>query len=79
MLEAIDRLDDLVNVDKLYINIMFKLIGIAIICEIATNMLSDAGQKGVATEVEMAGKLTMITISMPILFAIIDTINSMWG
>lgn len=66
-----------VDMDKTYIVILLKLIGIAYICEFAAGISKDAGYSAVASQIELLGKLTMLMVSLPVLGQVIDIIISM--
>lgn len=63
-----------INIDNTYIVILIKLIGIAYICEFAAGISKDAGYGAVASQIELAGKLTMLMVSMPVLMQVIESI-----
>ncbi len=77
ILNTLDRITGYINVDKTYIMILLKLIGIAYICEFASGISKDAGYSAVSSQIELAGKLTMLTISLPILMQVVETILNM--
>lgn len=62
-----------------YIGILLKLIGIAYVCEFASGLCRDAGYQAVAVQVEMAGRVAMMIISIPVMTAIIQTIQTLLG
>ena len=70
----IDRLVSYVSVDITYIDIILKMIGIAYICQFATDICKDAGYQAIASQVEMAGKISLILLSMPVLMSVIDLV-----
>lgn len=72
--EYIDRLVSYVSVDITYIDIILKMIGIAYICQFATDICRDAGYQAIASQVEMAGKISLILLSMPVLMSVIDLV-----
>lgn len=75
ILTTIKRISDSINVDKAYVTALIKLIGVAYICEFAAGISKDAGYSAVASYVELAGKLTMLIVSLPVLFQVIETIT----
>ncbi|MBQ8924420.1 MAG: stage III sporulation protein AD [Lachnospiraceae bacterium] len=66
-----------VDIDKTYIFILLKLIGIAYICEFASGISKDAGYSAVASQIELLGKLTMLMVSLPVLEQVIEIIINM--
>ena len=65
---------DDINIDKTYILILIKLIGIAYICEFASGISKDAGYGAVASQIELIGKLTMLMVSLPVLLQLVESI-----
>ncbi|MBR1815741.1 MAG: stage III sporulation protein AD [Lachnospiraceae bacterium] len=84
---CVDRLNVIINkvksissnvdIDKTYIFILLKLIGIAYICEFASGISKDAGYSAVASQIELLGKLTMLMVSLPVLEQVIEIIINM--
>lgn len=62
--------------DSIYLKILLKIIGIAYLCEFASNLCKDAGYSAVAGQIEMAGKLSILIVSMPVMTALLDTLKS---
>lgn len=75
ILEVVRRIADNINIDRAYIVALIKMIGVAYICEFAAGISKDAGYSAVASYVELAGKLTMLLVSLPVLMQVIETIS----
>lgn len=54
--------------------LVLKVIGIAYICEFAVQALRDAGENAIASKVELAGKLMMMLLTMPLFMQFIRLI-----
>ncbi|HWT77080.1 MAG TPA: stage III sporulation AC/AD family protein [Mobilitalea sp.] len=76
ILDAIDRLQGYIKLNKAYVGILIKIIGITYVTEIASSLCKDSGYQAIGDQIELVGKLTILAISMPILLSILDTINS---
>lgn len=74
ILSGMNRIINYIHIDRLYIGILIKLIGIAYICEFAAGISKDAGYQAIASQIELVGKLTMLMVSMPVLMQVINTI-----
>lgn len=59
-----------------YIAILLKVVGITYICEFSSGICADAGYHAVAGQIEVLGKLTVMFAGLPILFAVIEQIQS---
>jgi stage III sporulation protein AD len=75
--DAIDRLQGYIQLNKSYVSILMKIIGITYVTEIAAALCRDSGYQAIGEQIEMVGKLTILAISMPIMLAILDTINNL--
>ena len=75
----IDRITAYIDIDVMYIEIILKMIGIAYVCEFASNICKDAGYSAVACQIEMAGKISMIALGIPVLMSVIDLVVALVG
>ncbi len=56
-----------------------KIIGVAYIAEFSTGALRDAGENGIASKVELAGKLIIAVMTLPIIKQFADMIIGLTG
>ena len=77
IINKVKNISSNVDIDKTYIFILLKLIGIAYICEFASGISKDAGYSAVASQIELLGKLTMLMVSLPVLEQVIEIIINM--
>lgn len=75
VVDFFDKVIDGIGLEEGYLEILIKIVGISYMCEFTSNICREAGFSAVAGQVEISGKLTMMVISMPVLFAIVDTIT----
>lgn len=59
-----------------YLTILLKVIGITYICEFSADICKDAGYQTVAGQIEVLGKLSVMFAGLPVLFAVIEQIQS---
>lgn len=62
-----------------YFRILLKVIGITYICEFSSGICRDAGYSSIAGQIEIFGKLSVLAAGMPILLAIIGSIQEIAG
>ncbi len=62
------------NVNMVYLETILKIIGIAYIAEFASQITKDAGQGTLASKIELAGKIIILAMAIPILTVMIETI-----
>lgn len=70
---AIDSMKVMLNgtgVDSDYISIVFKTLGICILTQIASDLCRDCGESALATKTELAGKIAILAVAMPMITAI---------
>lgn len=76
VVDAIEKIAALISIDQAYIVILLKIIGISYICEFAANLCKDSGFSSIASQIEMAGKLSILVMSLPVIMSLLDTIQT---
>ncbi len=61
--------------DTAYVGTLLKMLGITYIADFSSNICKDAGYQAIAGQIEVFGKLAVLVLSMPILLALLDTIE----
>lgn len=74
VINVLERLANEANVNMVYLETILKIIGIAYIAEFASQITKDAGQGAIASKIELAGKVLILVMAIPIIGAIIETI-----
>ena len=59
-----------------YYGMMFKMMGITYLCEFCSGICKDSGYQAIGTQVEIFGKITILLSGLPILLALIETIQN---
>lgn len=62
------------NINMVYLETILKIIGIAYIAEFGAQITKDAGQNSISAKIELAGKILIMVMAIPIIGAIIGTI-----
>lgn len=57
-----------------YLSILLKITGIAILTEFAVSVCKDAGEAAIASKVDLGGKIIVISMSIPIISALLELI-----
>ena len=76
----IDMLNTLVNnsgINKDFLIIILKITGIAYIVEFGKNICIDAGQSAIATKLEIAGKVIIVALSLPLIATLINILTGL--
>lgn len=75
ILSVVDRLRGYFGENTQYLSILLKIVGITYLSEFASALCRDAGFSAVGGQVELAGKLTIMALSLPILLALVEVIE----
>ena len=62
------------NINSQFLGIILKITGIAILTEFAVSICQDSGESAIANKVDIGGKVMIITISLPIISSLLETI-----
>ncbi|AHZ16574.1 stage III sporulation protein AD [Bacillus velezensis] len=74
IIRMIEKIAVNANVNMVYVETILKIIGIAYIAEFGAQLTKDAGQGAIASKIELAGKILILVMAVPILTVIIETI-----
>ncbi|MBE7079411.1 MAG: hypothetical protein E7380_06110 [Clostridiales bacterium] len=69
-------LAELTGVENGLVKILLKIVGVGYITEFGAGILNDFGSNSVADKVVLAGKLTIVLLSVPVLEGLIKMIKS---
>lgn len=72
--DMVEKIATNANVNTVYIETILKIIGIAYIAEFAVQITKDAGQGSIASKIELAGKIIILAMAVPILTVLVETI-----
>ncbi|CEG27805.1 stage III sporulation protein [Bacillus sp. B-jedd] len=74
IISMIERIASNAKVNLVYVETILKIIGIAYIAEFASQVTKDAGQGAIASKIELGAKILILTMAIPILTVLIETI-----
>lgn len=57
-----------------YLATVLKVIGVAYVVGLGAQVCRDAGERAVAEKMELAGKIVILSLSLPIMLAVVDTV-----
>lgn len=77
VLAQFDVIRGILGESKGYLTILLRVIGVTYICEFSSGICKDAGYGSVAEQIEILGKLSVMFAGIPILFAVIEQIQSL--
>ena len=62
------------SINSEFLGIILKITGISILTEFAVSICQDSGESAIANKIDIGGKLMIITMSIPIISALLETI-----
>lgn len=71
---ALNNLASLSSVETKYLSLILKISGITYLIEFGKNLCVDAGECALGTKLEMAGKVMIVTLTLPVLTEVISQI-----
>lgn len=74
IINMLEKLAVNAKVNMVYVQTILKIIGIAYIAEFAAQLTKDAGQGAIASKIELAGKIIILAMAIPILTVMIETV-----
>ena len=75
VMDTIKQVQSYIRINSVYLSTLIKMIGITYVAEFAAGICKDAGYGAVGTQIEIFGKLSVLAVSMPILLALIETLQ----
>ena len=73
--ESLNDLYQNISAGKTYFPVIVKCLGIAYLTEFTAALCEDAGEKSIAGKVELAGKLAVFFIALPVFSSLIEMLN----
>ena len=79
ILSGMDTLRGYLRGNYSYLALLLKAVGATYACEFCAGICKDAGYGGVAGQVEMLGKIYILSMGMPVLLTLMESIQSIAG
>ena len=74
-ISTVEQISSYIDMDAGYLATMMKMIGITYIGQFTSGICKDAGHQATGAQIELFCKLSIMVVSMPILLALLDTIE----
>ena len=75
LVSTVREISSFIQIDNSYLMTLIKMLGITYIAEFSAGLCKDAGYTAIGGQIEMFGKLTILVLSLPILLALLRTIQ----
>ncbi len=79
IMDGLQAVQDCLPLKAGYLQILMKIVGITYIAEFASDLCKDAGYQTIAGQIQIFGKLSVLAVSIPVLTALLDTIQTFLG
>jgi len=77
IVELLQNLANKSNFHSQFLSILLKITGIAILTEFAVSIAKDAGESAIASKIDLAGKVIVISLSIPILTNLVEMLTTL--
>ena len=74
IINLLQSISDKTYINKQFLGILLKITGIAFLTEFAVSICSDAGEKAIASKIEIGSKVIIISMSIPIISSLLELI-----
>ena len=74
IINLLKSISDKTYINKQFLGILLKITGVAIITEFAVSICIDAGEKAIASKIEIGSKVIIIAMSIPIISSLLELI-----
>ena len=77
IVQMFEDLTDQLSVDVRFFDIVLKIIGVAYIAQLGAELCRDAGENAIAAKIELAAKIILLVMAMPIVYSLISLITGL--
>ena len=74
VINLLQSISEKTYINKNFLGILLKITGIAILTEFAVSICSDAGEKAIASKIEIGSKVIIIAMSLPIITSLLELV-----
>lgn len=72
IIRVLQEVADRADLDARYTATLLKIVGVAYLAEFGAQLCRDAGESALAAKVELAGKVVILLMAVPILMAVLE-------
>ena len=74
IIELLKNLANKTTINSQFLILLIKITGIAILTEFAVSICKDSGETAIASKVDLGGKVIVMSMSIPIMASLLETI-----
>lgn len=79
IMTSIQEISAAAGINRIYLLTILKILGIAYLAEIVAQLCRDGGSSALALKIELAAKISILTLAMPMLLAVVEAILQLLG
>lgn len=79
IIESIREIGEKIQMEGEFLSVLFKMLGVAYVAEFAASICKDAGHQTIAGQIEIFSRITILALGIPILRALLETIQAFLG
>lgn len=76
LMETVKKITGYIHIEGSYLKTLAKIIGVTYIAEFTAAICKDSGYSTMASQIEVFGKLTILVLSLPVMQALLQTIET---
>lgn len=74
IVDILTSLSNKASIDSEFLTLLIKITGIAFLTEFAVSICKDTGETAIANKVDMGGKVIIVSMSIPIISSLLETV-----
>lgn len=75
VISAFNDIADRAGIELSHMRTVIKIIGVAYVCQFASDICADAGEKTIAGRIELGGRIIIIMLSLPIIYGLLELVS----
>ena len=75
--ETVRNIYDRAGAEEEYLTVLFKALGICYVTQFACDVCRDSGENALATQAELAGKVSLLIIALPLFNSLADIVANL--
>ena len=75
-IEVINRISESLSIKSEHVGTVIKMTGVAYLADFGSQVCKDAGENAISSKIELAGKVIIVTMSIPVLISLLNLLVS---
>lgn len=75
VISSMKGIADYMGIESAYITPVFKAVGISFVTQTGSDLARDSGESAVASKIDFAGRIAIISLALPIAYKMISVVN----